>query len=138
ASWESPKALAVGDFHRDGRPDLVAANDSANTVSVLLGVGDGSFRDATPFAVGLAPVDVVVGQFNDDNGDGVIDDRDFLDIATANRDAQDLSLLLGKRDGSCQPAHEIVLSTAAGPWLLPPGQVRDDIGDGVIDTRGFL
>ncbi|MBI1916718.1 MAG: VCBS repeat-containing protein, partial [Planctomycetes bacterium] len=135
----APKALAVGDFNRDGRPDLVAANDGANTVSVLLGVGDGSFRAPTPFAVGLAPVDVVVGQFSDDNGDGVINDRDFLDIVTANRDSNDVSLLLGNGDGTFQAAQQVALSTTgAGPVALAAGQFNDDNGDGLIDNRDFL
>ena len=36
-------SVAVGDFNGDGSPDLVAANNGADTVSVLLGNGDGTF-----------------------------------------------------------------------------------------------
>ena len=36
--------MAVGDVNGDGKPDLVVANDSSNTVSVLLGNGDGTFQ----------------------------------------------------------------------------------------------
>src|SRR4029077_62196 len=76
---------------------------------------------------------------NDDNGDGVIDDRDFLDIATANRDSNDVSLLLGNGDGTFQAAQQVALSTTgAGPVALAAGQFNDDNGDGIIDNRDFL
>ena len=35
--------MAVADVNGDGKPDLVVANDGSNTVSVLLGNGDGTF-----------------------------------------------------------------------------------------------
>ena len=41
-----PGAVVTGDFNADGRPDLAAANVSSNTVSVLLGNGDGTFQAA--------------------------------------------------------------------------------------------
>ena len=37
-------AVAAGDFNGDGKPDLVVANFNDNTVSVLLGNGDGTFQ----------------------------------------------------------------------------------------------
>ena len=38
---ERPIFVAIGDFNRDGSPDLAAANNVSNTVSVLLGNGNG-------------------------------------------------------------------------------------------------
>ena len=38
-SW----AVAMGDFNGDGKPDLAVAAYGDNSVSVLLGVGDGTF-----------------------------------------------------------------------------------------------
>ena len=35
-SGTGPDSVAVGDFNGDGKPDLAAANQSGNTVSVLL------------------------------------------------------------------------------------------------------
>ncbi len=46
----SPTAVALGDVNTDGKPDLVVANASATTVSVLLGTGDGTFGAKTDFA----------------------------------------------------------------------------------------
>src|SRR4051812_33535631 len=40
----SPISVAVGDFNRDGLPDLAVANYYGNNVSVLVGNGDGTFQ----------------------------------------------------------------------------------------------
>src|SRR4051794_36295847 len=47
-------------------PDLVVANANDNTVSVLLGNGDGSFQPQPTRAVGSAPSSVTVADVNGD------------------------------------------------------------------------
>jgi hypothetical protein len=69
ATGSGPFALAPGDFNSDGRPDLVVANDSDNTVSILLnttapGAPTPSFAPAQDFATDPDPISVVVGDFN--------------------------------------------------------------------------
>src|SRR5439155_12564623 len=49
------RGVAVGDLNGDGRPDLATANDETNTVSVLLGNGDGTFGAKTDFGSGPDP-----------------------------------------------------------------------------------
>jgi len=39
-----PIGVITADFNRDGKPDLVVANISSGTVSVLLNNGAGTFR----------------------------------------------------------------------------------------------
>jgi hypothetical protein len=85
-----PQAVATGDFNGDGRLDLVVANSAANTVSVLLGKGDGTFAARVDYPAGLQPVSVAVGDFN---GDG------NLDIAVANQADNTVSILLGNGQG---------------------------------------
>jgi hypothetical protein len=68
-----PTSVAVGDFNGDGHLDLATANADANTVSILLGQGDGRFVAAPEVGVGRFLLSVVVGDFN---GDG------HLDLAT--------------------------------------------------------
>jgi hypothetical protein len=63
-------SLAVGDFNGDGLPDLAVANQNSSNVSVLLGMGDGSFQAAVSFAAGRFPSSLAVCDFN---GDGVLD-----------------------------------------------------------------
>src|SRR5205807_821838 len=85
----SPRSVAVGDFNRDGKPDLAVANTNSNNVSILLGTGFGNFSAATNFAVGSGPLSVVVG---DVNGDGI------LDLAVATQVG--VSIRLGTGSGS--------------------------------------
>src|SRR5262245_26302741 len=61
-----PEAMAVGDFNRDGSPDLATANRDSNAVSVLLADGSGGFGATTNFPVGSQPLGVAEGDFNRD------------------------------------------------------------------------
>jgi hypothetical protein len=61
-----PLAVAVGDFNLDGKPDLAAANNNSNNVTVLLGNGSGGFTHPTrsPVNTGTFLVSISVGDFN--------------------------------------------------------------------------
>ncbi|MFE1886931.1 FG-GAP repeat domain-containing protein, partial [Streptomyces diastatochromogenes] len=43
AVGDVPASVAVGDFNGDGKLDLVTANANSDNVSVLPGIGDGTF-----------------------------------------------------------------------------------------------
>ncbi|MDE5093102.1 MAG: FG-GAP-like repeat-containing protein, partial [Trichodesmium sp. St11_bin5] len=88
---DEPRSLVVGDFNRDGIPDLAVANRADDDVSVLSGNGDGSFGSATNFFVGDRPESLAAGDFN---GDGI------PDLAVANAGSDNVSVLSGKDDGS--------------------------------------
>jgi hypothetical protein len=62
----NPAALAVGDFNSDGKPDLVIANQTDSSLTILLGNGDGTFTPAasSPFALGTVPLSLAAGDFN--------------------------------------------------------------------------
>src|SRR5215212_1971694 len=66
ATGTSPWSVAVGDFNRDGNPDLAVVNYGLNTVSVRLGSSSGSFGAATSYAVQAGPMSVAIGDFNRD------------------------------------------------------------------------
>jgi len=81
----NPQAAAVGDFNGDGNQDLAIANSTSNTISVLLGKGDGTFSPRWITQTGTAPQGIAVGDFN---GDG------HLDIAVTNSDSNTVSIFL--------------------------------------------
>jgi hypothetical protein len=67
-STTDPIFTAVGDFNRDGKPDVAVANFGTNNVMILLGNGTGSFTPAagSPFAAGPVPQALAVGDYNQD------------------------------------------------------------------------
>lgn len=87
----STVAIAAADFNADGKPDLVVVNGGVNTVSILLGNGDGTFQAHVDYPTGTTPSSVTVGDFN---GDGK------LDLAVTNQDDNTVSILLGNGDGT--------------------------------------
>ena len=46
--------MAVADFNGDGHPDIAVPNSGSGNVSILLGNGDGTFKPARNFEVGMA------------------------------------------------------------------------------------
>ncbi len=56
ATGTNPIDVAAADLNGDGRLDLAVANLGSNSVSVFLGVGDGTFVPAGSVAVGAGPV----------------------------------------------------------------------------------
>ena len=57
---------AAADFNGDGITDLVSANQSNNTISVVLGNDNGGLPGAGQLCDGPQPTAVVSGDFNDD------------------------------------------------------------------------
>ena len=84
----NPQAIVSANFNGGGA-DIAVANNSSNSVSVLLGDGLGGFGAKTDFATGTSPRSLVVG---DVSGDGK------LDLVTAN--GGDVSILRGDGAGS--------------------------------------
>jgi hypothetical protein len=83
----------VGDFNGDGKLDLAVANFDENTVTILLGNGDGTFAPAASPPATAGPA-LVVGDFN---GDGK------LDLAVTGRGNSTVTILLGNGDGTFAP-----------------------------------
>ena len=95
----------AGDFNGDGRIDLAVVNEDDDTVSVLLGNGDGTFQPQVTYAVGSDPDAIVAGDFT---GDGQLD----LAVANCGYD-DDVSVLLGNGDGTFQP--QVTYAVGYGP-----------------------
>src|SRR6266852_1156970 len=107
ASGQGPAAIVMGDFNRDGVVDLAVANSACNcprgTVSIFLGIGDGTFTRAADFPTGTEPTGLTVADFNLDGK---------LDLAVANAGDNTVSILLGNGDGTFLPAMDFATGTA--------------------------
>jgi hypothetical protein len=129
-----PRALNVADFNGDNKLDLVVANASNNSVSVLPGQGDGSFLGAvTTAATGANPEfrdprGLAVGDFNQDGR---------LDVATGNFLGPSITLLLGQGTGTSTAPFAIGATSAAGTGVT--SLVGADLdGDGRQDLVGTI
>jgi hypothetical protein len=117
-----------GDFNGDGIPDLAIANYD-DTVTILLGNGDGTFTPATAPALpatGAGPFAIVAGDFNNDG---------ILDLATANFYGNTVTILLGNNNGQGQgngtfTAASSAPATGGGPDCIVAGDFN---GDGLLD-----
>ncbi len=108
--------LATGDFNGDGHADLSVANIPAmigatGTVAVLLGKGDGTFSPAVSYTVGEFPGTIVAADFN---GDGITDLAALDNLVGIANYANKVWVLLGKGDGTFQPAVSTATGTGSG------------------------
>jgi hypothetical protein len=111
--------LTAADFNGDGKLDLAISDENAQTVSILLGNGDGTFQTHVDYAVGNDPTGIVAADFN---GDGKID------LAVSNFNDSTVSILLGNGDGSFKV--QALASVGTGPNSLASGDFN---GDGKVD-----
>ena len=58
--------ILVADFNHDGNLDLAVANAGGNTVSILLGNGDGTFRPANDVVIAGHPTAIAAADFTRD------------------------------------------------------------------------
>jgi hypothetical protein len=86
---------------------------------VLLGRGDGTLQAAVPYRVGFSPRAVTAADFD---GDGKVD------LATANIDADSISVLAGNGDGTFRAATDYAVGSR--PHAIVSGDFN---GDGRID-----
>ncbi len=118
--------LTVGDLNHDGKLDLVTLGyDSGEGVYVSLGNGDGTFQTPVAYAAGSVNVDVTLADVNHDGNPDI-------EIANNGGTAAALIVLLGKGDGTFNPAAGYYVSPAFAHVL-----VADFNGDGNPDVAGM-
>lgn len=129
-----PESVAIGDINGDGLADLVSANSAGNypvccnpggnTLSLLLNTGAGSFAAPQTFIVGTTPFAVSTGDLD---GDG------DLDVATANWDSNDVTILRNGGGGSGTYLSDLPWTSMTNGW----GAVERDRSNGELgDSDG--
>lgn len=127
----APAGARMEDLNYDGHLDVVTANGGADTVSVLLGKGDGTFQPKADYPVGGNPQGVQVGDLNRDGN---------LDLVVTNFGQEGawgstVSVLLGKGDGAFKAKQDHTVGSA--PWGAQIGDLnRDGLPD--IATANYL
>lgn len=107
---QAPQWFELEDFNGDGKVDCLVSD--VNTASLRMFLGNGSATNtfqapSAPIPVGVEPRGMAVGDFN---GDG------YKDVVVANRGSNNVSLLLGKGDGTFGARQDF--SSVNAPWAV--------------------
>jgi len=131
ATGTNPVSVAVGDVNGDRVQDLITSNagadifsGGANSVSVLLGNGDGAFRAKTDYPAGVNPRFVAIADLN---RDGVLD-LAVADTGDHSGTTEGISILLGNGNGTFQSG--VHFGAVPQPTALAIGDLD---GDGILD-----
>lgn len=124
----SVRGLCVLDLDGDGHDDLVTANRAASNVTILRGLGDGTFE--APVAIETGTDGETACAAADANGDGI------TDVFVGALDSGEIALLLGDGEGGLSVAATVAATTA--PWMLAAGDVNSDGAVDVVAAGSFF
>jgi hypothetical protein len=111
----TPTYTVSGDFNNDGNADVAASNPPSNTVSVLLGHGDGTFDATANYSVSNSPSQIITGDFNSDL---------VLDLAVTTSGS--VSILMGSTNGDGTFQLVISFNTTGIGTTLTSGDFNKD------------
>lgn len=126
-----PISTAVGDFTGKGKTDLAVAQNGPK-VYVFLGNGDGTFNQASgsPMVIQQPPWDTLPTPYMSFVTTGNLDNSGNLSLAVTNSTDSDISILLGKGDGTFTPSSAFVYTVGGRVQSLALG---DFTGSGNLD-----
>lgn len=87
---KNPTTVTTGDLNHDSFTDVITTNIASDTLSILLGNGDGTFHDQIELHVCQEPRSLAMGDFNHD---------EHLDVALACSGGDEIEILLGHGNG---------------------------------------
>lgn len=109
---KNPTAVATADFNQDGFTDLVTTNIGNDSLSVLFGNGDGTFKEQVQIDAAREPRALALDDYN---GDG------RRDLAVACSGSDQVAIFLGLANGTFgvgqrYMVHKIPVSIASGDF----------------------
>jgi len=119
-----PSGVLAGDFNHDGKADYITSNLDANTISVVLGKGNGTFNDIGPDVPtngDAFSAQIIAGDFNNDG----ITDLAQVNTGLSSQVGNSVSVLLGKSGGGFQ-AGKVTAVGRTNPTALAAGDVNND------------
>ena len=125
ATGNTPDFITTASLRGGGTfNDLIVANSADNTVSVLLGNGDGTFQPQTAYKLAAPgdadPVWIATGVFGNQSSN--------LDLAVANKASNNVSILLGQNDP---------VTGAANGTFAPGGDITTGLGPVSVVAANF-
>ncbi|MEG5170538.1 VCBS repeat-containing protein, partial [Microcoleus sp. AT10-A2] len=124
-------SVAVGDVNKDGQNDVVTANNSStNSLSLLLGNGNGTFAASTNIALNSSPEFVTL---NDLNKDGNLDIIAASPSSGTNPASGRVSVLLGNGSGTF--AAQSNYSVNVGAVSVAVGDLNGDGNNDIITAN---
>ena len=87
-SGSQPFSIAIADVNNDHYLDIIVANHGNESVSVIFGYGNGSFKSEIKYSIsyGSQPYAIVLDDFNNDT---------YIDIAVSNDGTNNIGILFG-------------------------------------------
>lgn len=125
-----PYAVAIADFNRDGRPDVATANYSNHTISVRLGLANGTLSPATTtISTGANPSSIATADLN---GDGK------PDLVTACLGGSSVCVRLNTSNGGTPMFAASVQYVIPGlPYHVAIGDLNGDSRPDLVTANGF-
>ena len=124
-----PFWVAVGDMNNDDQLDITVANWGSNSISVILGYGDGTFAEPLLYSTGSGsrPVSIAIGDFNNDH---------CLDITTANYGGNSIGVFLGYGNASFRDVITLSSGMLSGPYSVTVSDINSDTYFDIVVAYG--
>jgi len=118
--------VAMGDFNKDGRPDMAIGRPNEHLLSVVYGQAAGGFSAPNNIKVGNTPNAVAVGDFN---GDGK------PDLVVANAGSENVRVLLNNSVVGFSLGYSVDTPLGFSPASLAVGDFNGDGKDDLVVTN---
>ena len=114
-----PQYIMTCDINKDNHIDIVSVNSKSNSISVIMGYGNGSFAEQMIYSTGddSSPYAVVSGDVNNDNR---------LDLVIANKGTNNIGIFYGYNYTSFQPQQTYSITDNSSPRGIIVSDLNND------------